>query len=163
MKILITVFFVFISIIYTQGQEISTEKDIIGKYYYQLNIAPKAKYILKLKKNGTYIEILKKSRLGIVKRYGVWKIVGDSINVTINRELLDGIDNTKIVYPNFSFKIEFNGLCRTFVYCSSHRGCEKVETCYKKLGKRNDKFPSQTYIKILNPGYEGPWRNEKKE
>lgn len=151
--------------VFAQGQNNLYHKDIIGKYYFKAK-GPHgvSKQILKLEKDGFYQEINYDSELGDYQVYGFWKIVGDSLLVNIKYELQNGIKDTiGIRFRNLSYKIEENVLCLTTVTEIYRKGTFKVETRYKKIGKKNSKYIAKTYTKIEDPGFRGLWRNNKQE
>ncbi len=72
------------------------------------------------------------------------------------------VDESSKIFSNFKFKIDQYGICRTDVYMNQNI-YYKYETCYKKKGRTGKKYPLKTITIIDNPGYQGPWQNEKKE
>jgi hypothetical protein len=160
-QFLIVSFFIYNLCSTVHGQNKHVEKSIRGKYDFKEHFYGGEKLILKLKKNHKYVEISNRPHIGILKRYGEWEIIGDSIAITIKYQSVHGKTDTILTYPKFKFKIEKNGLCETFVLKSYVHGYQKIETCYKKRGRISKIYPSRSYVNINNPGYEGPWRNEK--
>ncbi len=103
-----------------------------------------------------------KYKLGKKKRIGIWKLNGDSIEVTYFYQKFEGRIRYDLQFNNFKFLIDQDGICRTDVYMNQDI-YYKFETCYKKKGNKSNKYPRLTKTIVDNPGYQGPWRNEKKE
>jgi hypothetical protein len=163
LKIVIIITLSFSSGTIAFGQTEYTEQDIIGKYIFKVVDSRGGKYTLIFEKGGVYKEILDIKKYGIVRLYGSWKIESDSIAIVINLKIFEGKTDSLVQYSNFKYKIQDNALCKTFVSEAYKIGFRKIETCYKKVGRRSKKYPSISYEKIENPGYKGPWRNKNNE